>query len=195
MSLDGKKLSVMNELDPDQQGICSATLSFFPWRSAWPIPPLGCGRDIARLSHPVEASGHGLKSGRIKRMVINHFSFLSPTPTPLAARPQRKALWPSKAIPSTCCLKTSWPTINLTFIGVLRFRTRCAGNLALFVSCTDSGRLLTFPHYWNLRVHTLLLTARALLLAPLLLHQALEHFALLWRQLLHGLVDRLLLLR
>ena len=27
MSLDGKKLSVMNELDPDQQGICSATLS------------------------------------------------------------------------------------------------------------------------------------------------------------------------
>src|SRR5206468_1344836 len=46
----------------------------------------------------------------------------------------------------------------------------------------------------GLSVHTLLLTVRALLLTALLLHHALEHFALLWRQLLHGLVDRLLLL-
>src|SRR5215813_9870715 len=38
-------------------------------------------------------------------------------------------------------------------------------------------------------------TARALLLASLLLHHALEHFALLWRQLVHSLVERLLLLR
>jgi hypothetical protein len=115
--------------------------TFFRSVPPGPFPPVGCGRDVARLPHPVEASGHGLRSGRIKRMVINHFSFLSPTPTPLVARPQPKALWPSKAIPSTCCPKTSWPTTNLTFIGVLRFHTCCAGSLALFVSCTDNGRL------------------------------------------------------
>ena len=96
--------------------------------------PIGCGRDVARLSHPVEASDHGLRSGRIKRMVINHFSFLSPTLTPPVARPQPKALWPSKAIPSVCCPKTSWLTTNSTFLGILSFRTRCAGKYCLLRS-------------------------------------------------------------
>jgi hypothetical protein len=43
MSLDGKKLSVMNELDPDQQGICSATLSFRQVVQEW------CAAAVERL--------------------------------------------------------------------------------------------------------------------------------------------------
>ena len=43
-----------------------------------------------------EASCYGLRSERIKRMVINHFSYPSPTPTQPQARPQPKALWTSK---------------------------------------------------------------------------------------------------
>ena len=43
-----------------------------------------------------EAICYGLRSERIKRMVINHFSYPSPTPTQPQARPQPKALWTSK---------------------------------------------------------------------------------------------------
>ena len=43
-----------------------------------------------------QAIGHGLRSGRIKRMVANHISSPSLTPTHLVAQPQPKALWTSK---------------------------------------------------------------------------------------------------
>jgi hypothetical protein len=43
-----------------------------------------------------EASCDGLRAARIKRLVLNHVSSPSPTPTQPPARPQPKALWTSK---------------------------------------------------------------------------------------------------
>src|SRR5215831_14397416 len=104
--------------------------------------------------------------------------------------------WPSCARTSSRVLCRVTGMCNCPTTYLLRHRSGFAGPRALHWGC----RLLRGPRHGrvpqnvDLSVHTLLLTARALLLTPLL-HHALEHFALLWRQLLQALVDRLLLLR
>src|SRR5262249_25342332 len=105
--------------------------------------------------------------------------------------------WPSCARTSSRVLCRVTGMCNCPTAYLLRHRSGFTGPRSLHWGC----RLLCSPRHGRvpqnagLSVHTPLLTACVLLLIPLLLHHALEHFALLWRQLLQALVDRLLLLR
>jgi hypothetical protein len=83
--------------------------SQMPWLPCGSRFPMAHGRGVARLTRPEGSLYHGLRSGRSKRMVRNHFSYPSLTATQLLADLSQKLCGHQRAAGRACWKRTPAP--------------------------------------------------------------------------------------